>query len=125
MATKRTKTVAKPQKQSRSPRQEKPVFGMGTWITLALFALLIAASYYLKNQKEIADAAATPASETILVFDTTALPSSIEIKPAGGDAVKIARNAENLWEIELPFKAEANQGTAEEAASQLASLSVV
>jgi hypothetical protein len=130
MATKktktRTKTTANPRREPRSFRREKPVFGIATWIMLILFALLIGGFFFLQNQKETAEAAATPASETILVFDAAAgIPTSIEVKPADGDAVKVVRNAENVWVMELPIKTEADPSSAEAAAAQVSSLRVV
>ncbi len=126
MAAKRTKNIAKPRQQAYTPKYEKPIFRAGTWITLVLLLALIGVSYYLNNQKETAAAEATPAGETTFVFDAAqGMPTSIEVKPVDGDAVKVARNTENVWVMELPVKAEANQGIAEQAASQVASLSVV
>jgi hypothetical protein len=130
MATKKNKArtthAARPQRAPRSTRPAKPIFGMATWIMLLLFAGLISVVFILKNQKATADAAATPTSETKFVFDVSAgTPMRIEVQPADGDAVKVVRNTENVWVMELPIKTEANQAAVEAAATQISSLRVV
>jgi hypothetical protein len=130
MATKKNKAgtthAARSQRAPRSTRPAKPIFGMATWIMLALFAALVGGFFIIKNQKTTADAAATPTSETKFVFEASAgTPNSIEVQPADGDAVKVVRNTENVWAMELPIKTEANQATAEAAATQISSLRVV
>jgi hypothetical protein len=121
-----TKKKTRPQRAARSTRPARPIFGMATWIMLGLFVILLAGFLILRNQKETAEAAATPANETTFVFDATAgTPSSIEVKPADGNTVKVVRNAENVWVMELPIKTEADQSTAEAAAAQISSLRLV
>jgi hypothetical protein len=53
------------------------------------------------------------------------LPSSIEVKPQDGEPVRLIRNEENAWALELPEKAEANQGLAEAAATQISALRIL
>jgi hypothetical protein len=88
---------------------------------------LIGFTIYLKREKDKAGTAeATPVSGTTALFNAEdGIVSSIEIKPVDGNAVKIARNAESVWAIELPSAAEANQGLAEAAASQVSALQVL
>lgn len=96
-----------------------------TWILLVIFALMIGAVFYVNNQKKVDAAKATPTSGSAFVFtaaDGTA--NSIEIKPAAGDTVKLVRDAKNVWALELPIKAEADQSYAEAAASQLSALQI-
>ncbi len=128
-ATPRKKTsTARKEAPGASAKPQKPMFRAGTWITLILLAALIGITVYLNRKKENT-AEATPTSEEITyVFAATeGTASSIEIKPADGDAqrVRIARNEQNVWAIELPLEAEANQGLAEAAATQISALKVV
>jgi hypothetical protein len=108
-------------------KQRRPIFRGGTWIAVLLLIALIEFTIYFNREKEKkAIAEATPVSETSYIFNAQdGVVSSIEIKPATGDAVKVARNAGNAWAIVLPSEAEANQGLAEAAATQVSALRVV
>ena len=116
-------------KEAPVAKQQKPVFSAATLITVLLAILLGLYAFYLNREKKNADAEATPTGEeAAFVFDVPSSDiKSIEIKPADGDAqrVKVARNAENVWVLELPIKAEANQGLAEAAATQVVALNIV
>ena len=109
-----------------SARPQKPVFRAGTWMALLLLAALIGFTVYLNRKKESAAAEATPTSGTTFLFDSKeGAPSSIEIKPADRETVKVARNEKNVWALELPIKAEANQSSAEAGATQITALQVI
>jgi len=126
-ATPRKKTsTARKEAPGASVKPQKPIFRAGTWITLILLAALIGITVYLNRKKENT-AEATPTSEEITyVFAATeGTASSIEIKPADSELVRIARNEQNAWAIELPLEAEANQGLAEAAATQISALKVI
>jgi len=112
---------------SKNVKQQKPVFSTGTLITVLLLAALIGFAFYLNHKKEIDAANATPTgSAASYVFAATeGSATSIEIKPAKGESVRIARNAEKAWVIELPLETEANQGSAEAAATQVSALKVI
>ena len=135
MATKKTtsaarkNTVNKPKQVAFVPKPVKAKFQAGTWITVLIFIGLIGAAVYLNRQKDTAEVEVTPASEPSYLFSTAAdgNPTSIEIKPAEGDAqrVRIARNAENAWALELPVEAEADQGLSEAAATQISALEIL
>ena len=135
MATKKTtsaarkNTVNKPKQVAFVPKPVKAKFQAGTWITVLIFIGLIGAAVYLNRQKDTAEVEVTPASEPSYLFSTAAdgNPTSIEIKPAEGNAqrVKIARNAENAWALELPVEAEADQGLSEAAATQISALEIL
>jgi hypothetical protein len=80
------------------------------------------------TQKKAADAAtATPTGgETTFVFtEADGTLTSLKIEPYVGETVQIDRNAENVWELTLPAKAEANQGAAEAASTQLSAIGIV
>ncbi len=103
-------------------KQQKPVFRVGTIVTIVLLLGLIGLAYFLKNKKETT-VEETPTSQISFLFpETDIAATSIEVKPAEGETFKVARNAENAWTIVLPFEAEADQGLTEAAASQVFSL---
>jgi len=110
-------------------RSTKPVFQAGTWLAVLLFAALIGFAVYLNSQKEkTAAAEVTPAAELSPVFNAeNGKILSIEVKTTNDslDTVKVARNAENVWVVEMPIAAEADQGLAEAAAAQVSALQVV
>jgi hypothetical protein len=114
-------------KETHSPKQAKPLFRAGTWFTIIILAALIGFTFYLNRENApVAATDETPISEPSFIFTTAdGIPASIEVKPAEGEVVKIARNAEKAWAVILPFEAEANQGLAEAAASQISALQVV
>lgn len=116
-------------KESPTSRTQKPVFRAGTWLTLLFLAGLIGFAFYLKREKAIAAEATPPTSDaTGYVFITNeGNTSSIEIKPADAslETFRMARNEKKEWVIELPLEAEAEQGLAEGAASEIFTLKVV
>ncbi len=97
-----------------------------TWIALILLIALVGFAVYLNNRDKTSSADTTPTAGNIVLFDASeGQPSSIEINSELGDTVKIARNSENVWVLELPEKAEADQGSVEAAVSQITSLRVL
>ena len=98
-----------------------------TWIVLVIFLALVGLLVYL-NQKEPAitevDVATVEPVEYLLT-ETDGLPTSIDIKSETGEQVSITRNEAGVWVLKQPIEAEANQGSAEAAASQLTSLRIV
>jgi len=107
-------------------RPAKPIFGMWTWVALLVFAALIAATIYLSQKPPTPEAEPTDASTVSYVFtEEDGLPTSIEIQPSDGQAVSVARNAENVWALELPEVAEADQGSAEAAATSVTTLRIL
>jgi hypothetical protein len=105
----------------------KPIFSAGTWIAVLLLIALIGFTVLFNREKEKkVTAEVTPISQPVAIFSAgDGIVSSIEVKPADGEAVKVARDANNVWALELPSKAEANQGLAESAAAQISALQVV
>ncbi|MBI2331426.1 MAG: DUF4340 domain-containing protein [Chloroflexi bacterium] len=133
MAPKNTKsTKTRAAKNTRVPRVKsapkvtRPVFRTGTWVALIAFIAIIAAAIYMNRQaEEKAAATETPAAEEAFIFPEDTVVTSIEVKPEQGDTVKIERNEEKVWVLSLPEDAEADQGAAEAAASQVGALSIV
>jgi hypothetical protein len=109
----------------RSTANKKPVFRAGTWLTVFVLVTLIGFAYYLKKQKDAPNLEATPTPGITYIFTSEdGLPSGIEITPAEGDAqrVKVEHGTDGLWKLSLPFETQANQGSAQAAADQIASL---
>jgi hypothetical protein len=99
-----------------------------TVVYIVLFLALAGAYYYLNHRAKPADIAVTaePTSEISYLF--TALdgtPSSIQIQSKAGQAVEIARGADNAWTVTKPSEAKADQAAAEAAATQLSTISVL
>ena len=126
MARKTTKPKARKSKETPLRKQQKPVFRTGTWITLLILAALIGFAYYLNRNEPIAETEATPALEAAFVFsEQDGNITSIEIKPVDGETVKVARDGEKVWALELPSASEADQGLVEAAASQITALKII
>ena len=133
MAAKKTtdkqkkRTVSKPKQEAYKPKPVKAKFNAGTWITVLIFIGLVVAAIYLNRKKETVATEATPVSGPSYLFSVSVEgnPTSIEIAPAEGEAVKLLRNSENIWALELPREAEADQGLAEAAATQLSALEIL
>lgn len=107
-------------------RKSIPVVRAGTWVAVILFAAVTLTAYLLNRQKELQAAEPAPTSGLTFVFtDEDGLPTSIEVEPADGETVRVVKNADNQWALELPEKAEANQGLAEMAASQVKALKLL
>jgi len=100
-----------------------------TWIMLVIFLALVGVFFYLNQRETTAseseDASATVAPVEYLINENDGLPNSIEIKSNSGDQVHIERNEAGEWVLKQPIQTEANQGSAEAAASQLTALRIV
>jgi hypothetical protein len=124
MAPRKTET----KKQTRTPKTQKaakPVFRMGTWVTIILFVAMLGIVYIInRNAETTAEAESTPTVEAQFVFDSTSLVTSIEVKPLDGETFKVERK-ENAWVVTQPIELEADAGLVEAAASQIASLRII
>ena len=126
MARKTTKPKARKSKETPLRKQQKPVFRTGTWITLLLLAALIGLAYYLNRNEPIAETEAIPTLEaTFVISEQDGNITSIDIKPVDGETVRVARNGEKVWALELPSATEADQGLVEAAASQITALKII
>jgi hypothetical protein len=98
-----------------------------TWIVLVIFLALVGLVLYLNQNKPPAEGAdLTPTAAVEYLFDETAgLPTSIAIESKDGEQVAIERNEAGAWVLKQPVEAEADQGSAEAAASQLTALRVL
>jgi plastocyanin domain-containing protein len=130
-AAKRKSVAAAPKRVASTTKQttsnNKPLFSMGTIVTLVTFILIVAVSIYISQKKTTEEAAATPeGGETTYVFtESDGIPSGIKIEPAEGEAVELQRDDKNVWGLILPTKTEANQSLAEAASTQLGAISIV
>jgi len=98
-----------------------------TGIVLVVFLALVGLMLYL-NQKNAATGATdvTPTAPVENLFtETEGLPTSIDIKSKTGEQVTIERNNAGVWVLKQPIEAEADQGSAEAAASQVTALRIV
>lgn len=127
MARKATKpTTRKTTKSKEAPRPGKPVFRAGTWVMILLLVVLGGAAIYINQQPEkTEDAEFSPAAELSFLFEDERVVTSIEIRPAVGETVRMERDVENLWVLTLPFEIEADPSLVEAVASQINALSIV
>ena len=94
---------------------------------IALLAVL-AAFFFLKNRAQPVNASATPESTAEVSYLFTpdqGVPTSILIKANSGEAVELARNADNAWALTQPIKAAAEQGASEAAAGQIPTMRIL
>jgi hypothetical protein len=98
-----------------------------TWIVLVIFLALVGLLIYLNQRGPTAEEAdVTPTQTVEYLFDETAgLPTSIDLESRSGERVAIERNEAGEWVLKQPVEAEADQGSAEAAASQLSSLRIL
>jgi hypothetical protein len=101
-----------------------------TVVYIVLFLALAGAYYYLNNREKPAEIEVTtePSSEVAQAYLFTGedgTPSGIRIESNAGDTVEVARGADNAWTLTQPIEAEADQGAAEAAASQITTMSIL
>lgn len=97
-----------------------------TWIVLVVLVGLIGFWFYLKQSKANQAAAATPTAGPTALFDSSqGSPTDIRIENSSGDAVQIARDQNGKWVLKAPTAADANQASAEAAATQVGALHVL
>jgi len=99
-----------------------------TIIYLVLFALVLAAAYYINNRPQPVDSESTaePAAPTeYLITSTDGLPSRIRVESKTGEIVEVERNEENAWVMTQPEETAADQGSVEAAAGQVSTMRVL
>ena len=98
-----------------------------TTVVLVIFLALVGLLFYL-NQREHAAARTRqitpPAPVEFLFTESDGIPTSINIESKAGEQVVIARNEAGGWVLKQPIETEADQASAEAAASQLTSLRI-
>jgi hypothetical protein len=101
-----------------------------TVVYIVILLALVATYFYFKNREQPAeDVSVTPEAtveETKYLFSAEdGLPTSIQIVSKAGDAVEVARDADNAWVLNLPIEAKADQASSEAAASQVATMRIL
>jgi len=101
-----------------------------TVVYLVLLLALAGAYYYLNNRSKTAEIEVTalPTSEAARADLFTAdegNPASIRIESQDGKIVELTRGADNAWALTQPVAAQAEQGAAEAAASQITTISIL
>lgn len=99
-----------------------------TWIMLVIFLALAGLLLYLNQEEPVTegpDSTPTAAPVEYLFTETDGLPTGIDIKSKTGEQVALTRNEAGEWVLKQPIETEANQGSAEAAASQLTTLRIV
>jgi hypothetical protein len=98
-----------------------------TWIVVVIFLALAGLLIYLnQNNPPSEETEATPTGTVEYLFsETDGLPTSIAIESGTGEQVAIERNEGGQWVLKQPIEAEAEQGSAEAAATQLSALRIL
>jgi hypothetical protein len=97
-----------------------------TVVVLVIFLALVGLVLYLNQKEPAADEldVPSPAPVEFLFSDSDGLLTSIDIKSETGEQVVIARNDAGAWVLEQPIETEADQASAEAAASQMTALRI-
>lgn len=97
-----------------------------TWILLVLLAALVGFSFYWRDRKAKEAAAVTPTASSVTLFSAAdGSPTDIKIESSAGTVVQITRDPAGKWVLKQPTEADANQGSAEAAATQIDALRVL
>ena len=103
-----------------------------TVVYIILLLLLVGAYYYLNNREQPADIELTVTVEPGLEVGQEYLftaeegtPSSLRIESKSGETVEIARGEDSAWALTQPIEAEAEQGAAEAAATQVTTMRII
>ena len=99
-----------------------------TVVYIILLLALVGAYFYLRDRQEPAEIELTaePSEAVSYLFSAEeGTPSSIRVESKTGDIVEVARDAENAWALTQPVEAKADQGAAEAAASQVATMRIL
>src|SRR5215217_2881902 len=100
-----------------------------TIVYIVILIVLAGAYYYINNREQPeADISATPElteDSTYLFAADQGIPVDIRIQSKSGEAVELARDADNAWALTSPVEAKAEQGASEAAASQVTTMRVL
>jgi hypothetical protein len=97
-----------------------------TWILLAVLALVVGSYFILKN-RPLKPSQSTPTTQgnTYLFTSTDGALQSLQITDAQGNKVRMQRDPNKIWVITSPTNAEADQGLATAAETQIGALRIV
>ena len=101
-----------------------------TVVYIVLLLALAGAYYYLNNRSKTADIEVTaePSAAVTQAYLFTAdegTPTNIRIESKTGEAVEVARGADNAWALIQPKEAKADQAAVEAAATQITTISIL
>jgi hypothetical protein len=98
-----------------------------TWVLLVILFALIALMAILNRERNLAlIGESTPVQPVdFLINETDGLPVRIAISRSDNKQMILVRNTNSNWVLEKPTRAEADQGLAEAAATQLTSLRII
>ena len=98
-----------------------------TVTVLVIFLALAGLVIYLNQKEPAVEETDVPTSEParFLFSDSDGVPTSIDIQDNNGNQVIISRNDAGVWVLEKPTEAEADQASAQAAASQLTALRIL
>src|SRR5512138_206699 len=100
-----------------------------TVVYIVILLIVAGAYFYLKFRKEpVADVLATPEvteQANYLLTAEEGIPTSIRIQSKTGETVQVARDANSAWKVSQPIVAQADQGAAEAAATQVSTMRVL
>ncbi len=97
-----------------------------TWLVLLLLAVVVGAYYYLKGHP-LKSSQPTPTAQgnTYLITPADGTLQSLEIADAEGNQVRMQRDLSKKWVVTAPKTAEADQGLAGAAETQVGALLIV
>jgi hypothetical protein len=97
-------------------------------VYIAIVLALTGAYFYLRGRTRPAEIQETPGTTTEVRYlfpVETGYPTGILVQAKSGEAVEVARNADNAWMLIQPVEAEAEQGASEAAASQVSTMRIL
>ena len=98
-----------------------------TVVYLVLLLALVGVYYFVRNREQPAQAESTaePTAQVSYLFSAEqGTPSALQIKSKSGATVDVARSADQTWVVHQPVEAQADQGAAEAAATQITTLRI-
>jgi hypothetical protein len=100
-----------------------------TVVYIILLLVIAGAYFYLKYRPPSTPEASATSEPTVQVsYLFTAqdgVPTDIKIQSKAGESVEVGRDASNLWVMKAPIQAQADQGSAEAAATQVETMSIL
>ena len=102
-----------------------------TVVYIVLLLVLVGVYYYMNNREQPAEIELTlePGTEVapqeFLFTAEEGTPTSIRIESKSGETVEVARGQDNAWALTQPVEAEADQASAEAAATQVTAMPIL
>jgi hypothetical protein len=94
-----------------------------TWYIIAIFAILSALTLYLQQNHRLGvESTSTPAPTRASLLGQNAVVSGFQMSDSSGKVIKVSKNEQGLWQVDLPSGSASDQGTIEATISQLQSI---